>query len=337
MAIVLVKIENKDSLPLNEFFDYNGSCYGITKARDSKSEDCIDFADFFEASVSTQSLENVAVVFAEENGEILGFYRRAVIYKKAMEPNIFLEGNIVARAEDAVLLPTGGKKYQVTWNNRSSSYEVVEKEDDRFQALDTLVQGYSGENAFLRYPFVEAKMIPSATKSIEACNEACEFYAGRILNNSSSGIVEMKLLESYGKKLTEMAPKSADGYYYLAMAQCQLGFCKKAIKAIEKAIKLEPEASDLIAQKAIILCGMGHNLAAADGFLEAFRLSHDEQYLLMQGQAYFRNGDIDKGYQCYKSIQDQTILEEAGIELNYMEKKWSFSSWGKSFLRGINK
>lgn len=331
MAILLLKIENKESLTLNEFFDYNGHCYAISRNRDKQGDVAIDMADFFEASVRTQELSGITVVFVygESDCEILGWYRQAVISKTIKRPSIFLEGNIIAQSSDAVLLPEDEMKYNVSWQEKKKLYEVVEQEDRRYQSLCEMVELYEGENAFLRYPYVEAKMIPSAIKSVEACNEACEYYASKVLNNGCKSILEIKLLETYGKKLSEMDSKSADGYYYLAMAQCQLGFEKKAIKAIEKALKLEPEASDLIAQKGIILCSMGHDRAAADCFVEAFDKSHDEQYLILRAVAHMRSGEMDKGYECLKSIEDESLLEESGIQLNYMEKRWSFASLGR--------
>lgn len=337
MVILLVRVENTESLPLNEFFDFNGKCYAISRPRDVQEENAIDFADFFEASVKTSKLEGSAVVFVEADGvdgRVLGWYKEAVISKKIIRPSLFLEGNIIASASDVVLLPKNSDKFSVSLSDSRKLYDVVEFEDERFDILYAMMDSYSGDNAFMRYPYVEANLIGSAIKSIEACNEACEYYASRILNNSCNSIQEIKLLEKYATKLTEMDSKSADGYYYLAMAQCQLGFAKKGMRAIEKALKLEPGASDILAQKGIILCSMGYNEAAADCFGEAYERSHNEQYLLLKGRAYLRADEIDKGYACLKAIEDSAILEEAGIRINEIERKWSFLDIGKTIFRG---
>lgn len=334
MAILLVKVERKESLPLNEFFDYNGFCYAISRDRDRQGDSAIKMDDFFEASIKTQELEGITVIFtAEYEGEnvIVGWYRSATVFKEVKRPSLFLEGNIVARSSDVVLLPENRRDIKVQWQRKDRNYDIVELEDRRYDDLLRKIAAYGGDNAFLRYPYVEAKMIPSAIKSVEACNEACEYYASNLLNNTCKGIAEIKMLELYGKKLSEMAPKSADGFYYLAMAQCQLGFPKKAIKSIEKAIKLEPDASDLIAQKGLILCSMDYNKPAADSFAQAYELSHDESYLLFQGQAYIRAGEIDLGYECLQNISDSSILENAGIQLKEIDKKWSFSEISKIF------
>ena len=52
------------------------------------------------------------------------------------------------------------------------------------------------------------------------------------------------------------------------------------MKAVEKALRLEPEASDIIAQKAAILVSMGYMDSAKELFQKAYELSGDESYLV---------------------------------------------------------
>ena len=336
MVIFLVKIENEESLALNEFFDYNGKCYALSKSREDAGGNLIKMDDFFEASVGTKELKDVMTVFTtvdDGRATILGWYKESIVYSELIQPSLFLEGNIVANASDVVLLPAENRLSYTAWTEKQKGYEIVEIEDARFDDIYSLVYDYKGENAFVRYPFAEAKLIPSALKSKEACNEACEYYASNILNNTCKGIAEIKLLEAYGKKLTEMDSKSADGYYYMAMARCHLGFAKKGIKDIEKALKLEPDASDLIAQKGMLLCSMGHDLAAAECFDKAYEVSHDESYLLLEGVALIRGGELDTGCKKLKEIQDEELLIEAGIEIRNIEKKKPFSGLERFFLK----
>lgn len=285
MAILLVKIEQPESIPLNEFFDYNGQCYAISRDREKRTDSAIRLEDFFEASIRSQELLHITVVFTilEEGAyKIVGWYKEATIYRDVKRPSLFLEGNIVAASSEVVLLPEKERTNVVSWQGREKNYEIVELEDRRADYLYGLISSYEGENAFLRYPYVVTKLTPAATKSVAACTDACKFYAGNILDNTCRDLSEIKLLEAYAKRLTELDSHLADGFYYLAMAQYQLGFPKKAIKAIEKALKLEPEAADLIAQKGMICWSMGYEEAAHECFDKAYELSQDEDYLLLK-------------------------------------------------------
>ena len=100
------------------------------------------------------------------------------------------------------------------------------------------------------------------------------------MNDSCRGIEELAELRVYAKLATERNRGDADGFYYLAMACYQLGFLKDAMKAVEKALRLEPEASDIIAQKAAILVSMGYMDSAKKLFQKAYELSGDESYLV---------------------------------------------------------
>ena len=42
MAILVVRIEDDSTLLMNEFFDYNGVCYGLTRSREKNDEICIN-------------------------------------------------------------------------------------------------------------------------------------------------------------------------------------------------------------------------------------------------------------------------------------------------------
>ena len=48
MAILVVRIEDVSTLLMNEFFDYNGRCYALTRSRKENTDVCINLEDFYE-------------------------------------------------------------------------------------------------------------------------------------------------------------------------------------------------------------------------------------------------------------------------------------------------
>ena len=59
MAILVVRIEDDSTLLMNEFFDYNGVCYGLTRSREKNDEICINLEDFYEGTVQSECLTGV--------------------------------------------------------------------------------------------------------------------------------------------------------------------------------------------------------------------------------------------------------------------------------------
>ena len=47
MAILVVRIEDASTLLMNEFFDYNGRCYALTRSRKENTDVCINLEDFY--------------------------------------------------------------------------------------------------------------------------------------------------------------------------------------------------------------------------------------------------------------------------------------------------
>ena len=66
MAILVVRIEDDSTLLMNEFFDYNGMCYGLTRSREKNDEICINLEDFYEGTVQSECLTDVPVFFVQE-------------------------------------------------------------------------------------------------------------------------------------------------------------------------------------------------------------------------------------------------------------------------------
>lgn len=71
MAILVVRIEDDSTLLMNEFFDYNGVCYGLTRSREKNDEICINLEDFYEGTVQSECLTDVPVFFCAGAGRQL--------------------------------------------------------------------------------------------------------------------------------------------------------------------------------------------------------------------------------------------------------------------------
>ena len=335
MALLLIRIENKDSLPLNEFYDYNGRVYALSRARASSEQVCLDFEDFYDAAIDTDHLTDIPVVFVSVEEEtpgkpltVLGWYQTAEIRQTALTPAFFLEGNIIASAADAVLADPASKASSCLslyhWMRKDSAYEVVEREDVRYPLLMNMMRAYTDSNRMLRYSQVHIHMDPKDAKDYEKCIENCSMLAERIMTDHCQDIRDIKALETYALQAVRIHSKDADGYYYLAMASYQLGNLRQGLKAIGKALDLEPDAPDLLAQKGYLLTSKEYFSQAADCFRQAFRASGEEDYLLWEGKTWLLGGQVDKGYDCFRRISDKGLLEANGIVLKDMEKKWPF-------------
>lgn len=282
-AVLVVQIEQTESLTLNEFFDYNGHCYALTCKRDHMDEIALDLEDFYEATVGTSLLEDIDVYFVKQRGEdmlLYGWYRNAMVYRRIIHPSLFLEGNVIASASNVMFMEKPAIISDFAWYVGSQMYEVIEREDIRYKQLCSFKDSYHGKNRLQRFPYLHITLEKRWAKSFESCILHCEELAAAIMTDSCSGIEELAELRAYAKKATELDRTDADGFYYLAMASYQLGFLKDAMKAVERALKMEPEAPDIIAQKAAILVSMGHMDSAKELFQKAYELSGDESYLV---------------------------------------------------------
>lgn len=282
-AVLVIRIEQIESLALNEFFDYNGFCYALTCKRDHMDEIAIDLEDFYEATVETSKLEGIDVYFVKQNHSklfLFGWYQNATVYSRIKHPSLFLEGNVIARASDVIFMEQPVEMSEFAWYVGSQVYEVIEKEDARYDRLCRLRDSYKGRNRFQRFPYLHIVLEKQWTKSFETCILHCEALAAAVMEDSCGGIEELVELRAYAKAATQMNSSEADGFYYLAMASYHLGFQKEAMKAVERALRLEPKAADIIAQKAAILVSMGHEAAARELFQEAYERSGDEVYLV---------------------------------------------------------
>lgn len=327
MAILVVKIEDTSTLSMNEFFDYDGYCYGLTRSRLQSGDRCINLEDFYECTVRSTESNPVPVVFVtEQEGKfnVAGWYREAVVYRDICRPSLFLEGNVKADARDVWLLPEKERRYEMECRFGRNLYEVIETDDSRYQPLQTWMSSYSGQNAFLRYAFVDISIDSRARRDYSFCIGRCTELAEKLMGDNCQDICEIKKMETYAQQAIVLDGRRADGYYYLAMACHQLGQVKKGMKAIEKALRLEPEASDILAMKGNLLVSMGYAESAAELFHRAWQAEGDEDYLILEGRAWLFKGQMDRAIQCFKQVSNKQALLEAGINLKDMERKWPF-------------
>ena len=325
MAILVVRIEDDSTLLMNEFFDYNGVCYGLTRSREKNDEICINLEDFYEGTVQSECLTDVPVFFVQERDGswyVTGWYRKAEVRKRILRPSLFLEGNIRADVRDVWLLTDENRTTAFTAHFGERYYEVVEEDDARYQPLLKAMDDGSGQNAMLRYDCVDIFLQSTIRNGYSACLRECERLALALMREECADLGDIKRLEVCGRHAAILNGREADGYYYEAMADEQLGRVRQGMKAIEKALRIEPEAADLMAVKGQLLVGMNRNEAAAQWFHKAWSESGDDDYLLLEGRAWLLNEQPDNALVCFKKIEDPMILDTAGINLRDMEQRW---------------
>ncbi|MCQ2510629.1 MAG: hypothetical protein MJ116_09235 [Lachnospiraceae bacterium] len=329
MAVLLVKIEDTASLALNEFFDYNGRCYALAGSRAEGQKEDLRMEEFYEATMDTEELKDVPVFFVTGESTavtVIGWYKKAKISRKVRSVSLFLEGNIEAVVSDVVLLPEEERNTKTEWQTPGQLYEVVEEEDMRYSLLQRMLQSDPKKNAFLRYAYAPVRLEPKLIRQPAACLEYCSRLARVLVENQCQDISEIKLLEQYAKKMIEKKRNDPDGYYYHALACYHLGFFKDGIRSVQKALELEPEAADLNALKGMLLAERGYYRDSMVCLHQAYEANREEDYLLLEGRVCIMAGQMDKAYECFASIQDKTLLDDAGISLRDMEKRWSFAN-----------
>lgn len=144
------------------------------------------------------------------------------------------------------------------------------------------------------------------------------------MSDGCDNIGEIRTLREYAQLAVLYGAKQADGYYYEAMADEQLGFVREGLKAINRALELEPDGADLLALKANLLTAYGKYEEALALYSESYDISGDESYLMMKGIVYFIIGNVDAAYKTYRQIENKTLLADAGINLKDMERRWPF-------------
>ena len=98
----------------------------------------------------------------------------------------------------------------------------------------------------------------------------CEAIAREIMEDRCPGIETVKGFFELAQNVTRYDSRNVNGWYYLAMANYQLGFVRKGLKAIERALRLEPDGDDLLVMKG--------NLLVSNGCLEEALRCYEEAY-----------------------------------------------------------
>lgn len=325
MAILVVRIEDESTLMMNEFFDYNGACYGVTRPREENGDICINLEDFYEGTVQSERLTDIPVVFVVEregSWRVIGWYKKAEIRKKILRPSLFLEGNVLADTRDVWLLSES--EWTTVFKARFGEryYEVVEEDDARYQPLKDQMMNQSGQNALLRYDCVDIFLQSTIRHDYEACLAECERLATDLMSEGCAGLPDIKRLEICGRQASMLNGHQADGFYYEAMADEQMGRIRSGMKAVERALRIEPDGEDIMALKGQLLVGMGKPDAAAQWFHKAWYESGDDDYLLLEGRAWLLEEQPDHALDCFRKVTDQSVLDAAGINLKDMERRW---------------
>jgi len=271
---------------------------------------------------------------------MIGWYQTAKIYRDIQQISLFLEGNIVAKSVDAVLLKKESRIAFPSFHFWDKMYEVIESDDNRYDQLKEIIDHYHGQTTLFRYDVVnyplEKNKIRAAGsrgakgKSLDFksmnryCIAKCEVLASRLMGDACEDISEIKGLLEYAKLAVLYDKESSDGYYYQAMADEQLGFVKQGLKAIEKAISLDGAKDDLLAQKGNLLVIQRQYQEAIHYYEEAYGLEGDELYLVLAGKTYSLIGNVDMAYKTFRKIVDPNILKAHGISLKDIEKRWPF-------------
>ena len=209
----------------------------------------------------------------------------------------------------------------------------------RYSGIISYIMTYKGDNAFKREDHVRIFADPSCKRDHAACIRKCEELALSLMQDMISSIKDIKELLAYADQAVITDGHDPDGYYYQAMAYYNLGKMKKAVSSVNKALDREDDAGEFIALKGCILAGMDHHAEGAALLHEAFMISGDEDYLIEEGRVWMLKGQMDKAYDCFKSIKDKDRLSECGIDIKSMERRWPFApirgfSLKKFFERG---
>ena len=323
MAILTVKIDNLATLRMNEFFDYAGRCWALSRSREKEDAVGAELEDFYEGTVRSGHIEDIPVIFVCEN-QIVGWYETATIYRYIRHPSLFLEGNICAYTRNVRLLkqsiPVEG---DVLDFGADRNYLVIETGDIRYVFFKTLIHGNPGPFETVDYGRVAAdsrvKLFTRARRGavrIEGLLKGCERLASEIMEDRCQGLGTVKALEELALEATRLSAGNVNGWYYLAMANYQLGFVRKGLKAIDRAVRLEPEADDLLAMKGNLLVSNSCFEEALRCYEDPYAINPEDGYYVMAGRACACMGNPVAAESYYRKVRDPEVLKAFEIKLN---------------------
>lgn len=341
MAILAVKIDNLATLRMNEFFDYAGHCWALSRSRSREDAVGAELEDFYEGTVRSGHMEGIPVIFIYEN-QVVGWYETAIVYRYIRHPALFLEGNICADTRNVRLLkqPVSDQAY-ISQDVRmgvdfpqDKNYLVIENGDMRYSPLKTLIHENPGPFETVDYAKAAAdgraqlfgqagrtgvskKAVGSKRSSrIEGLLKGCEIFASEIMEDRCRDIGTVKALGELALEVTRQAAGNVNGWYYLAMANYQLGFVRKGLKAVDRAIRLEPDGDDLLVMKGNLLVSNSCFEEALHCYEEAYAINPEDSYYIMAGRACACMGNPVAAEGYYRKVKDPEILKDFEIKLN---------------------
>lgn len=333
MAILAVKIDNLATLRMNEFFDYAGHCWALSRSRSREDAVGAELEDFYEGTVRSGHMEGIPVIFVYEN-QIVGWYEAATVYRYIRHPALFLEGNICADTRNVRLLkePVSVQGH-VSQDTRmgmdfpqDKNYLVIENGDMRYSPLKMLIHKNAGPFETVDYAkaaadgraklFGQAGRGSGAAGRIEGLLKGCEVFASEIMEDRCRDIGTVKALGELALEVTRLAAGNVNGWYYLAMANYQLGFVRKGLKAVDRAIRLEPDGDDLLVMKGNLLVSNSCFEEALHCYEEAYAINPEDSYYIMAGQACACMGNPVAAEGYYRKVKDPEILKAFEIKLN---------------------
>lgn len=329
MTILAVKIDTLATLGMNEFFDYAGYCWAVSRNRASDEATGVELEDFYEGTVQSGYMQEVPVVFLYEN-QIIGWYEKADVYRYIRHPALFLEGNIRTETRNARRLKRPAKipGDEIVFPE-DKNYLVIERGDIRYETLTAFISDNKGPFEVIEYARVivdsrlkGGQLSRKAGKRLTNQGQAllllmqCEALAAEIMEDRCPGIGTVKGFYELALDATRYDSSNVNGWYYLAMANYQLGFVKKGLKAIERALKLEPEGDDLLVMKGNLLVSNRSFEEALRCYEAAYELNPDDSYYIMAGRACVCMGNSVAANQYYRRVKDASVLKEFEITLS---------------------
>lgn len=325
MAILAVKIDDLATLRMNEFFDYAGHCWALSRNRDKDSAMGAELEDFYEGTVRSSQMEEIPVVFIHDH-QIIGWYVKAMVYRYIRHPALFLEGNVCADIRDVRLLKNA-EDFEGIVFGKDKNYVVIETDDTRYMGLQSLIDENRGPFEPVDYARVptdprvkNAGRLPlktgHKTTSKDRVNHIlaiCETLALDIMEDRCFGIGTVKSLGGLALEATRYDTGNVNAWYYLAMANYQLGFVRKGLKAIDRAIRLEPDADDLLVMKGNLMVSNGWLEEALRCYESAYEINPEDSYYVMAGRACACMGNPMAADQYYRKVKNRDVLKAFGI------------------------
>lgn len=133
--------------------------------------------------------------------------------------------------------------------SQDKNYLVIESGDVRYLPLKSLIN--EGRGPFEAVDYAKT-MADDRGKMWEENGtnsgllQRCEAFAAEIMEDRCQGIGTVKALAEAALEVTRLEADNVNGWYYLAMAYYQLGTVRKGLKAIDRAVRLEPDGDDLL-------------------------------------------------------------------------------------------